>query len=63
MELLAGAFPPYFVDKLHPVVEVLQQQLGEINDYASAQVRLRRRTDKADDPSEAAYLRTLLEEE
>jgi CHAD domain-containing protein len=63
MELLAGAFPPVFVEKLYPVVEVLQQQMGQINDYASALARLRQRLDKADDPSEAAYLRTLLEEE
>ena len=63
MELLAGAFPPDFVEKLYPVVEPLQQRLGEINDNASAQARLRQRIDTASDPSEADYLRTLLEEE
>ena len=63
MELLAGAFPPDFVEKLYPVVETLQQQLGEINDHATAQARLRKSIDTASDPSEADYLRTLLEEE
>ncbi len=63
MELLAGAFPPDFVEKLYPVVETLQQQLGEINDHATAQARLRHRIDAADDPSEADHLRTLLEDE
>ena len=63
MELLAGAFPPDFVDKLYPVVETLQQQLGEINDHATAQPRLRQSIDTADDPSEADHLRTLLEDE
>lgn len=60
---LSGAFPPDFVEKLYPVVETLQQQLGEINDYATAQARLRERIDAADDPSEADHLRTLLEDE
>jgi CHAD domain-containing protein len=63
MELLAGAFPHDFVERLYLVVEALQQQLGEINDHASAQARLRQRIYAADDPSEADYLRTLLEEE
>jgi CHAD domain-containing protein len=63
MELLAGAFPPDFVEKLYPVVETLQQQLGEINDHATAQARLRKSIDTADDPSEADHLRTLLEDE
>jgi CHAD domain-containing protein len=41
MELLAGAFPPDLREKLYPVVEALQDQLGEINDLATAQARLR----------------------
>ncbi len=63
MELLAGAFPADFVEKLYPVVETLQQQLGEINDHATAQARLRQTIDTADDPSEADHLRTLLKDE
>ena len=63
MELLAGVFPPDFVEKLYPVVETLQQQLGEINDHATAQARLRQSIDTADDPSEADHLRTLLKDE
>jgi CHAD domain-containing protein len=63
MELLAGAFPPYFVDKLYPVVETLQQLLGEINDHATAEACIRQRIVAADDPSEAGHLRNLIEEE
>ncbi len=63
MELLAGAFPPDFVEKLYPVVETLQQQRGEINDHATAQARLRQRIDTARDPSETDPRRTLVEDE
>jgi CHAD domain-containing protein len=63
MELLAGAFPAEFVEELYPVVETLQQQLGEINDRATAQARVHQWIDTADDPSEADHLRTLLEDE
>src|ERR1019366_9218704 len=63
MELLAGAFPPDFVEKLYPVVEILQQHLGEINDHATAQAHLRQRIDTANDPSETDHLRTLLKDE
>jgi CHAD domain-containing protein len=63
MELLAGAFPPDFRDKLYPVVETLQDRLGALNDLATAQTRLRQRIEEADDPAEAEHLRRLLAEE
>lgn len=63
MELLAAAFPPDFIEKLYPVVEILQQHLGEISDHATAQAGLRKRIDTANDSSESDHLRTLLKDE
>ena len=63
MELLAGAFRPDFVETLYPIVEILQQQLGEISDHAIALASIRPRIGSADDPAEADHLRTLLEDE
>lgn len=36
MEIFAGAFEPSFRDDLYPMVEDLQEHLGEINDHATA---------------------------
>lgn len=36
MELFAGAFDASFKDELYPIVEELQEKLGQINDHASA---------------------------
>ena len=63
MELLAGAFPLDFRGKLYPIIETLQDKLGEINDRATAQVRLRQRIKSADDKAEVDYLRKLRAEE
>jgi CHAD domain-containing protein len=63
MELLAAAFPPDFVEITYPVVETLQEHLGEINDHATTQARLRHRMDTAESHSEIEHLRTLLENE
>jgi CHAD domain-containing protein len=62
MELLAGAFPASFRDRDYPVVELLQDRLGTINDHATALVRLRRRLKKAEGP-EKEDLHTLLDRE
>jgi hypothetical protein len=43
-----------------PTTRTLQQHLGEINDHATAQARLRHRIDTADELSEADHLRRLL---
>jgi CHAD domain-containing protein len=63
MELLAGAFSQDFREKLYPVIESLQDKLGEINDRETAQVRLRQRIDAADDKADVDYLRKLSAEE
>jgi CHAD domain-containing protein len=63
MELLAGAFPPEFLEELYPVVETLQEKLGDLNDLATARTRLRRRIEEADGREEATRLRHLLAEE
>jgi CHAD domain-containing protein len=63
MELLAGAFPADFRDQLYPVIEALQDWLGEINDHATARARLRQRIKAADEQTEVAHLRALFQEE
>jgi CHAD domain-containing protein len=57
MELLAGAFPPAFRIELYPVVGVLQEKLGLINDLAVARRRLQERMDQTGDPAELSALR------
>lgn len=63
MELLAGAFPPDFREKLYPVIETLQDKLGEINDHVTARVRLRQQMEAARGATEINQLQTLLTEE
>jgi CHAD domain-containing protein len=57
MELLAGAFSDEFRDKLYPVIETLQDELGELNDHATAQGRLQKQLKKEVDPREIDHLR------
>lgn len=47
VELLAAASPPDFRETLYPVVDAVQGRLGEINDLATAQGRLRERIKQA----------------
>lgn len=63
MELLAGAFPPDFIEELYPLAKTLQQQLGEINDHVCIQARLRQLLGKAEDHAEACHVRALLGDE
>jgi CHAD domain-containing protein len=63
MELLAGAFPPEFRERLYPVAETLQDRLGEINDLATEQIRLGAKIENADEPAEKSRLRKLLAEQ
>lgn len=63
LELLAAAFPPVLREQLYPVVETLQDRLGDINDAATAQTRLRRQIEKVDDITEAKHLQKLLVDE
>ncbi len=39
MEVFAGAFRPQFRNELYPIIEDIQEQLGQINDHAGAQKR------------------------
>lgn len=63
MELLAGAFPPDFREKLYPKIEILQEKLGAINDLATAQVRLRHQLDLAEERAKRDHLKKLLADE
>jgi CHAD domain-containing protein len=63
MELLAGAFPPDFREKLYPIIEGLQDKLGEINDHLTAQARWRQQMEAAGGAAEVNHLQTLLIEE
>jgi CHAD domain-containing protein len=63
MELLAGAFPPAFREKLYPVIEDLQAKLGEINDHVTEQARLRQRIEADEAAAEVDYLENLFTQE
>ena len=63
MELLAAAFPQDFRKTLYPVVEALQDRLGEINDLATAQARLRERIQQVGRAPEATCLHRLFDEQ
>jgi CHAD domain-containing protein len=63
MELLAAAFPLRFREKLYPIIETLQDKLGEINDLVAAQMRLQQRIRMADDVAQADRLKRLLAQE
>ena len=63
MELLAGAFPARFTEGLYPKVKVLQDRLGEINDFATAKSRYERWIDEGNTVSEAEYLQRRMDEE
>ncbi|MGE0607098.1 MAG: CHAD domain-containing protein [Pirellulales bacterium] len=57
MELFAAAFPPAFREELYPLVEELQERLGEINDHAAAAARLQAWQTELSTPGAAAALR------
>ena len=63
IELLAPAFPESLRTEAYPMIQALQDRLGEINDHATACQRLERWIDQADDPEEEAYLRAVLDVE
>ena len=63
MELLAGAFPAEFRDDLYPIVKTLQDKLGEIEDWATAQSRLQNRIEETSDSEEVQRLKLLLSDE
>jgi len=63
MEALQGAFSEEFRTLLYPVIQELQDRLGEINDLAMARARLQEKIRKARRPGKADMWRRLLLEE
>jgi CHAD domain-containing protein len=63
MELLAPAFAAEFREQLYPVVEELQERLGEIHDHAVAKSRFHRWISETESKREAVHLRKLFEQE
>ena len=64
MELLAAVLPNEVRTRHYPIIEALQDRLGEINDFATAKSWLRRKLDaKGDAPDAAAWNRLLVCEE
>src|SRR5262249_9655790 len=63
VELLAGAFPDELGTKIYPILEEMQDRMGQINDLATAKLRLQRKIEAARDAKEAASWRRLLAKE
>lgn len=63
MELLAPAYPEEFRTELYPMVEELQESLGEIHDHAVAVARFRRWAAKAKSERETLHVRELIARE
>jgi CHAD domain-containing protein len=60
MEVFATAFPPTFREEQYPLVEQLQQLLGDVNDHATAEARLKAWLDEAEDDELKRALKNLL---
>ena len=60
LELLAGAFAPELRSKLYPVIENMQDRLGEINDLATGRDRLQKTIESGRSGAEPGQLRQLL---
>jgi CHAD domain-containing protein len=60
IELLAPAFPDRLRTELYPVIEAMQDRLGEINDLATARARLREKIERAGKRVETRDWRHLL---
>lgn len=60
MEVFGAAFPPAFRQRLYPLVETLQELLGDVNDHVTAIVRLEKWLDKSDDDELTVALKKLL---
>jgi CHAD domain-containing protein len=63
LELLSSAFPTVVQTKFYPIVETIQDQLGEINDRSAAKERLQGEIDAAENPGNALLWRHLLKNE
>ena len=62
MELTSLAFPPSFKEKLYPNLEKVQEKLGEINDHAVAQIKLKAWADQTPDIHVADCLNDLIQQ-
>lgn len=60
LELLASAFGPELRESQYPVVQELQEQLGQINDCVAADARLRRWRRKIDTPADQEVVDRLI---
>ena len=60
--MLAGVFPPALRERQHPLVTAIQGALGEINDFATQQLRLYKRLTDCPKFAETDQLRALLHE-
>ena len=63
MEVLSSALPSAYRESLYPLLESLQERLGELNDFAVARVRIGEWFDRAPQPideSESAILQQKL---
>jgi CHAD domain-containing protein len=60
IEVFAAAFPPALRDEQYPLVEQMQELLGDVNDHATAQTRLQNWLEEAKDEELQAALRKLL---
>jgi CHAD domain-containing protein len=63
MELLAAAFPASFREQPYPVVEELQERLGEIHDHAVAKTRFDKWITRTKSKREIVHVRKLLGQE
>lgn len=63
MELLVAAFPPEFRDDLYPMVERLQEKLGDINDHCVGRQRFTTWHTSSDDPHDQKHLQRLVKRE
>jgi CHAD domain-containing protein len=61
LELLASAFGPELREEQYPIVQRLQELLGQINDCVSADARLRRWHRKSDSPTDQELLVKLID--
>jgi CHAD domain-containing protein len=60
LELLASAFGPELREEQYPIVQELQEQLGQINDCVAADARLRRWRRKLDVPADIEVVDRLI---
>ena len=63
MELLAPAFPDGLRTDVYPMIQELQDKLGEVNDHATAQVTLRNWIGQSGGKQEDIYLQEMLDSE